>query len=233
MDTNTKETNQMIPLSILAAGALIALSIFFSGSTGLPQNNKDGTPLATVSGKIEEVTDKDHILGSVDADVVIVEYSDFECPFCKVFHNTMHDIVRSYDEGRVAWVYRQFPIAQLHSKAAKEAEATECAASLGGNGAFWKMADLIFSTTNSNDSLDLSKLPAMAGSIGLDSNAFNECLTSGKFTKTIQDAVVAAGKAGAKGTPYSVAISKSGEKVAISGAQSFEKVKAIIDSLIK
>jgi protein-disulfide isomerase len=226
MDTQHRETRtnyQLVPLAIVVAGLMIAGAIYFGGkSPQLAQGNLTGNqgPTQAATGVIEPVTASDHIIGSPDAKVVVVEYSDYECPFCKNFHNTMHQIVDAY-KGDVAWVYREFPIAQLHSKAAKESEAAECVTELGGNTAFW------------HDSLDPAQLPIIAQAAGVDFQAFNACLSSGKYTKKIEQAVAAAGKAGALGTPYSVAISKSGKKVAINGAQPFEVVKATIDSLLK
>src|SRR6185436_7093141 len=83
--------------------------------------------------EMEPVTEKDHILGNPNAEVIMVEYSDLECPFCKEFHSTLRRVMNEYGkDGKVAWVYRHFPIDSLHPKARKEAEATECAAELGG-----------------------------------------------------------------------------------------------------
>ena len=116
------------------------------------QNEK--TPLPT---QMRPVSADEHILGNADARIVIVEYSDLECPFCKVFHNTMHEVVKTR-AGEVAWVYRHYPIPQLHPKAFHEAEATECAWEQGGNEAFWKYTDKIFEITPSNNGLEESQL---------------------------------------------------------------------------
>lgn len=100
------------------------------------------TPLEEI--KIRPVTEGDHIVGDINtAKIIIVEYSDFDCPFCKVFHSTMHRVVKD-SNGEVAWVYRHYPIPQLHPDAFKKAEATECAWEQGGNEAFWKYADRLF-----------------------------------------------------------------------------------------
>jgi protein-disulfide isomerase len=227
---------QMIPLAIVAAGALIAAAIYFGGSTpsgSLIRGNPNSLIGGDSAAKIEDVTEKDHILGTRNAKVVVVEYSDLECPFCKVFHNTMRQIMDAYDDSQVAWVYRHFPIAQLHSRASKEAEASECATEQGGNTAFWNFVNKVFEITNSNNSLDPAQLPQIASSIGLDVTLFNNCLTSGKYTAKIANDVTAAGKAGAQGTPYSVAINKNGQQVVINGAEPFETVKAKIDSLLQ
>lgn len=260
---NDTNDSRLVPLSIIVAGLIIAGAIYFGGGKGANSVNLTGTkPSANFpTGIVAPVTDKDHILGSKDAEIVIVEYSDFECPFCKSFHNTMHQIVDNYG-GKVAWVYRQFPIYQgpraLHPKAGKESEASECATDQGGNTAFWKFADKIIEITPSNNGLDPAQLPVIAQGIGLDVGIFNTCLSSGKFTKFIEDSVVAATKAGAQGTPYSVIITKNpltnaqkdainaleissqqgvtlggNNKVIINGAQPVDIVKSAIDASLK
>ncbi|MDP9249475.1 MAG: thioredoxin domain-containing protein [bacterium] len=100
------------------------------------------TPMAT---EMRPVSPDDHIVGDINSEIIIVEYSDLDCPYCKVFHNTMHQVIEQ-SEGKVAWVYRHYPIPQLHPNAPKKAEETECAWELGGNEAFWKYADKVFST---------------------------------------------------------------------------------------
>ncbi|OGD66802.1 hypothetical protein A2442_01615 [Candidatus Campbellbacteria bacterium RIFOXYC2_FULL_35_25] len=112
---------------------------------------------------VDPVTADDHILGSPDADVIMVEYSDLECPFCKNFHLTTKQIMAEYGEnGQVALVFRHFPLDQLHSKARTEAAATECAAEIGGNDVFWAYLDKVFEITPSNNGLELSKLHDIA-----------------------------------------------------------------------
>ena len=138
-------TNLAIPIAIVIAGALIAGGLFFA--TSRPSSGTNAAagqqPAPEATGDLEamaEITSNDHIRGNPDAAVTIVEYADFECPFCKRFHFTMQQVVRDYD-GKVAWVYRQFPLDQLHTKARKEAVASECAAEIGGNDAFWKYTE--------------------------------------------------------------------------------------------
>lgn len=113
--------------------------------------------IKSIEKDLKPVSPDDHILGNKKAKIVIVEYSDLECPFCKVFHNTMHQVVEK-SNGDVAWVYRHYPIPQLHKKAFREAEATECAWEQKGNDGFWKYMDKLFEITTSNDGLDESRL---------------------------------------------------------------------------
>ena len=104
------------------------------------------TPKDPALDKVEPVSDKDHLLGNPSAPVKIVEYSDLDCPFCKTFHATLQQIMEDYGkQGKVAWVYRHFPLAQLHPDAPRKAEATECATELGGQQAFWALTDQIMS----------------------------------------------------------------------------------------
>lgn len=105
--------------------------------------------------KVDPVTANDHIMGSISAPVKIIEYSDTECPFCARFFDTMKQIMAEYGkDNKVAWVYRHFPLESLHSRARYEAEATECAAKLGGNDKFWKYLETIESVSPLNNGLD-------------------------------------------------------------------------------
>ena len=151
MDTLQKFS---IPLSIVVAGGLIAGALFFvnSGKPTGPADPGQGQVLENIRG----VQADDHILGNPEAEIILVEYSDPECPFCKQFHETLHQIISEYgSSGKVAWVYRHFPIEQLHPKATKEAESLECAAEQGGNEMFWKFTDKVYEATGSNNSLDI------------------------------------------------------------------------------
>lgn len=108
---------------------------------------------------IDPVTPKDHISGNPQADLMIVEYSDPECPFCKRFHETMTQTMSEYGKsGKVAWVYRHFPLDSIHSKARKESEAIECAGEIGGNDKFWEYMNKLMEITPSNNQFDSSLL---------------------------------------------------------------------------
>jgi protein-disulfide isomerase len=182
---------------------------------------------------VNPVTADDHILGNPNADVIIIEFSDTECPFCKVFHQTMKRIMNDYGkDGRVAWVYRHFPIDGLHKLARSQAHATECVAELGGNEKFWEFTDLIYARTQSNDGLPLSELPKMAGEIGINVDKFNECQNSNKYANIIIQDEQDAQRSGGRGTPHSILITKTGEKIAIKGAQPYDVIKSIVDAAL-
>ena len=227
------DKNQLlVPASIVLAGFIVAGAVYYSrvATPGVAVPNRP----AAEKVSLDPVVAEDHILGSPNAELIIVEYSDTECPFCKSFHATMHQIVDEYGKvEKVAWVYRHFPITQLHSKAYKEAEATECAAELGGKSKFWDYIDQVFKRTNSNDSLDPAELPKIAKDLGLNTASFNECLGSGR-TKTLVDANYASGeRAGVQGTPHSIILTKDGETFPLEGALPYSSVKGVIESLLK
>ena len=185
----------------------------------------------TRAAKLRPVTtDRDHIRGNPAAPVTLVEYSDFECPFCKSFHPTVKKLV---DEsgGRVRWVYRHYPLDELHPvKARKEAVASECAAELGGNDAFWKFADRFFELTPSNNRTDIDTvLPRIAGEIGLDKARFASCLASGRHDRRIAEDAQDAAATGGRGTPWSLIVSKSGKTYPLSGAQPYVVVKQLVE----
>jgi protein-disulfide isomerase len=186
------------------------------------------------AGAVKPVDGEDHILGDPGAPVKLVEFSDFECPFCKRVHPTLKQIMAEYgDTGQVAWVYRHFPIDSLHKKARKEAQASECASELGGNDAFWAYADRLFELTPANDRLDLSLLPKIAEEIGLDRAKFEECLEGdargGKYADHIESDVQDAVASGGTGTPYFVVIAPNGETFPVNGAQPYSSFKSIIE----
>lgn len=180
---------------------------------------------------VKAVSKDDHVRGDRKAKISVIEFSDTECPFCKRFHPTMQQIVEQ-NKGAVNWVYRHFPLRSLHKKAAKEAEATECAAELGGNEVFWKYVDRLFEVTPSNDGLDASELPNIAETVGLNRAKFETCLASGKYASKVADQEQQATAAGAQGTPHSIVLGLNGEKEAVYGAVSASEIQSIIDRMI-
>lgn len=225
-----------VPVAIVIGALVIGAAIIFTGTqkTANPVQVGGGAPQEQKTAEIDvaPVTEKDHIRGNPNAPIVIVEYSDFDCPFCKNFHETMQKVMETYGaEGKVAWVYRQFPLVQLHPNAPKVAEASECVASLGGNEAFWKFADLIVGDRGVNEPTNITKLPEYAVQSGVDKAKFTACLDAGTFTQKIKDDVDAAIKAGARGTPYSILIAGD-QQGPIDGAQPYANVKQMIDTVL-
>jgi protein-disulfide isomerase len=235
MDSGTNsKANYSTPIAIILAGIIIAGAMYFSD--GKKANAPaDSQPAAANAGleQVRPVSADDHIRGNPNAKVMIVEYSDTECPFCGRFHTTMKQIMDDYGKtGQVAWVYRHYPLDQLHSKARSEAVALECAAELGGNDKFWAYTDRIYAVTPANNGLDPAELPKIAEYVGLDATAFNACLISGKFDAKIQADIDNAQATGGNGTPWSIIISQNGQKTALNGAYPYASVKQMVDALL-
>lgn len=223
-----------MPIAIVIAGALVAGAVMYSGGSNggnQPTQEDSGVTLDAMA----PITKADHIMGNPNADIVIVEYSDFECPFCKSFHVTMERIMDEYGaDGTVAWVYRHFPLDSIHKKARIEAVAAECAAELGGNDAFWAYTNRFFEVSLTNDRTDIeTAIPAVAKEVGLNEEKFLACLDSGKFDQHIQDNLDDAIATGGRGTPWSIVLLPGGEKTAISGAQPYESIKQLIEQYKK
>lgn len=178
--------------------------------------------------------ERDHIFGSPDALVSLIEYSDFECPYCKRFHKTAKGIVVSYN-GTVNWVYRHYPLNFHNPGAQKQAEASECSAKLGGNEAFWRFTDSVFERTRSGGKgFPLDRLVPLAEEIGLDGQAFRDCLDSGQMTARVQEDFDEGSRIGVRGTPANILINnQTGDVKLVKGAASAEVLKAAIDSLLQ
>lgn len=246
MDQNNNEKKPRIgiPVAIVATGAIIALTIFYKYGVSfslMPKSVvRDSDSSRSVEAdqqknldNIRPMSEKDHILGNLNAPVKIVEFSDTECPFCKNFHFTMKDIIKNYGDKAV-WAYRYFPIEQLHPVNARaEAVALECANELGGNSAFWAYLDKLFEVTPSNNQLDQSLLPVIAESVGVNRTQFITCATSDKYAARISEDWQEAVTAGAEATPFIVVIAPNGKKYSIVGAQSYATVASIIDLALK
>jgi protein-disulfide isomerase len=157
----------------------LVLALLILGCLG-----KDARP---VGANASSLIDDGAVMGSAEAKVTIVEFSDFECPFCREFYATTFPALKSkyIDTGRLRFSYRNLPL-PFHSNARSAAEAAECA---GAQGKFWQMHDKLF---ENQGSLGEGKYRSLAGDIGLDMTEFNECMESRvmaqKVDKDIADA---------------------------------------------
>lgn len=231
--TSGAASSWAIPAAIVIGFGLIALSIYLSG--GKTEIKSEGT-VTTESPDVENiapVTASDHIRGNPNAPIMVVEYSDFECPYCKSFHVTMQKLIEEYGpSGKVAWVYRHLPLPSLHPSAPYIAEASECVAEIGGDEAFWKFTDMVFGERGTNELTDLSKLPEFAKGAGVDQIEYERCLSERRHKTAVEEDANNAVAIGARGTPYSV-ILVGDQKMVINGAESYDRLKMLIDGLAK
>lgn len=185
-----------------------------------------------VALKTPELTNDDRIRGNKNAKVTLVEYSDFECPFCIRFHPTMQQVMKEYGD-KVKWVYRDYPLA-FHANAQKEAEAGWCINELGGTDAFWKYVDAIFAKTTGNGTgFALEKLGPLAAELGVNQSKFQQCLDSAKYAQKVKDQMAKGSEEGVSGTPGTIIIDAKGQTQLVPGALPFEQIKSMIDSALK
>lgn len=172
-----------------------------------------------------DFADDDAVFGDPDAPVTIVEFSDYECPFCKRhFTQTFPEIKKNYiDTGKVKLIFRDFPLG-FHPNAEKSAMAAECVRDQLGDKGYYTYHDLLFET---ND-LSESSLKNLAGEAGANENTFTSCLTSGKFKDEVQKDLADGQRAGINGTPGFLINNRR-----ISGAQPYAAFEAIIEEELK
>jgi protein-disulfide isomerase len=174
----------------------------------------------------------DPFMGSADAPLVLVEFSDYECPFCGMFfRDTLPHIKKEYiDTGKLKYVFKDFPL-DFHRNARKAAEASHCA---GENGKYWEMHDLIFANQRQ---MGVPNLIRHAENLGLNAEEFKRCLNDGRHAEGIKKDMAAGQSSGITGTPSFILgkQNKNGEVAGnmISGAQPYTAFKTAIDSLLK
>lgn len=232
----------LIPVAIILGFGMIAAAIFFGQQSSpsaqyalentAPEENQvrpndNGNP-----EDINPVTEEDWIRGNPNAPIQIVEYSDYDCPFCKNFHETMNQVMDEYGaDGQVAWIFRHFPLQQLHPNAPAIAQAAECVGNLGGNESFWTFSDFVFDERSTNEPTDITRLEEFAVSSGVSAAAFNECVANNEYQENVEADFNNAIAVGGRGTPHSIVLVGDQQGV-INGAQPYATVKQIVDNLI-
>ena len=228
-----EDNKYLVPMAIIIAGALITWGIF---SNKTPSNPTEGEGTEQKEEVQEQkpveinFRESDHILGNPDAKIKMITFSDFECPYCKTFHETMLKITDEYaKDGRVAWTMRHFPV---HGEPTQiKAVANECAGSLGNDIKFWEMTEKIFETTP-NGWITVADLPSIAESIGLDKDAFESCLKNQNIIDKVQTDFQEGIDLGVTGTPFTVVITKTGETFPVNGAQPYAEIKSMIETIL-
>lgn len=234
MEPTTQKSSPAIPIAIICGFAMIAIAIFFTSGNSDKKNNANlvNTDPVTAENTPSPVSEDDYIRGNPNAPILMVEYSDYDCPFCKSYHQTMNQIMNEYGiTGRLAWVYRQFPLTQLHPNSQKISEGALCVGDIGGNDAFWKFTETVFASRDIEEQTNITLLSQYAEEAGVSREEYQSCINSGRMKEKLTRQLKDGFDSGARGTPYTVLI-VGNQQAIISGAQPYETVKGIVQNLI-
>ena len=211
---------------VLIGVMIIGAVLYFSFGKGLT-GNVVANPAANIVGvtaPVDVEIGDSPILGDKDAPVTIVEFSDYECPYCgRHFTDTYPQIKSNYiDTGEVNLVFKNFPL-NFHPNAQKAAEAAECARE---QGKFWEMHDKLF---ENQVTLSVENYKIWAKGLGLDAGKFNTCLDTGKMAKVVQDDLKYGQEIGVQGTP-AFFIGNGDSYTMVSGAQPYSAFEQVIEA---
>jgi len=223
------EKNQLITVLLTVAIVLSVVNIYGTWQikkevAGIPAGGAlaPSAPAApsAPTGPIEVSLDDDPVIGDENAPITIVEFSDYECPFCgRHFQQSYPQLKADYiDTGKVRLVFRDYPL-PFHPSAQKAAEAAECA---GDQDKYFEMHDKLFSNQQALSVADLKKY---AGELGLNQKEFDECLDSGKQASEVQNDLNDGSKYGVSGTPSFFI-----NGLLLVGAQPYSEFKRVIDA---
>lgn len=176
------------------------------------------------AGPFRPVDSTDHVRGAEDPKVTLIEYSDFECPFCSRFHPSMLQLMEEYGDD-VQWVYRHFPLS-FHPQARPAANAAECAAEQDG---FWEYADALFANQTL---LSDSYYRSLAADLGLNASKFNDCLDAKTYDSEVGSDLTDGSTAGVTGTPGTILVASDGSTQIIPGAIPYEQLKLMVDAAL-
>lgn len=227
-----------VPMAIIVAAIIIALSIYFV-SRG---NSEDSGDVSGSNTNVVDNADSDTVTTSIDDDpylgdrstakVAIVEFSDYQCPYClRHTQNTLPSIVENYiDTGKAIYVYRDFPISSHGQITFDSAEASECVNEISGVEVFAKYHEKIFSLTNTDELSDIAK------DLGVDIAKFNSCMDSDKYVNEYEKDLEDGQNAGVSGTPGFVVgvLDENGNVTGeiVAGAYPYETFKSIIENML-
>ncbi|MDB5265943.1 MAG: oxidoreductase [Parcubacteria group bacterium] len=225
--TQENRNRWFLPGAIIVAGIMIAISVYVVRATHVL-----GPPKGDVSA-LAPITSQDHIIGSPSASVVIVEYADIDSSYSKSFQKVMEQLMVTYGPtGKVAWVYRHFPLIDEYPNSEQHAEAAECASSLGNANAFWSFIDFLQTYAPDNQQFDPSGYDNVAQALGIDTVRFDSCLGAHTYQTRVNADISNAIAIGASGSPYTVIVIHGQKSIPLSGSLPYDAMKKIVDQAI-
>jgi protein-disulfide isomerase len=225
-----------VPVSILTAGFMIAASVIYAfgnrnANNGNPAQNNNQNQLANVGAvAAQQISGRDIVLGNSNAEVTLIEYADYQCPFCAHFFSQTEPLLKKdyVQTGKAKMVFRNYQF--LGPESFKAAEAAECAKD---QGKFWEYHDALYTAEETdghenNGNLNRDLFVKLAGDLKLNLPAFERCIDSNKYADLIKKDFADAQAAGVNSTPVTFI---NGQKLV--GAQPYPQFQSVIDSLLK
>jgi protein-disulfide isomerase len=210
-----------LPISILVAGLFIAGGMAISKLIKGGETNTAEQNLSIV----RTLSAEDHYFGNPKASVLVIEYSDYDCPFCAGYFKNIKKIIEELGKsGKVVWVHRHMPLYQIHETARDKAELAECVAYVGGEEKFWQLSESLYANRESDKD-------ALLTTLGIDIGKINECLSSDRFLPVIDAEYNEAYAAGGRGTPFTVLITPK-KRYAVSESLPYFELRSLVESLI-
>jgi len=183
--------------------------------------------------KVRNINESDHVLGNPAAPIIFYVYSDFSCPYCKEYHETLKTLMKLYgNEGQFAWVFRHVPYVQLHPEAPMYALASECVAEEAGNEGFWKFSNDLFDKVDPLAPFGAADLVILAEASGATRQNFVTCMRSNELMEKVERDFNEAVESGAKGSPYTI-IQTANKRSVYQGAQPFKNLAVALQTAIR
>lgn len=226
-----EKTNYLIPFSIIIAGLLVAGAVWYTSGTRRPVAAGELATQESAAGNVQtnnalQPRESDRILGDPAAPVIIIEYGDFQCPFCGRLHANINVPLREQyiQSGKVKFIWRDFAFLGQESQMASQA--AHCA---GDQGKFWEYHDYLFEHQNGENqgAFSIPNLKRFADALGLDKEKFAACLDAGTYAELVAQNTQEGRSIGVSGTPTTFINGKS-----VVGAVAFTDIKAIIDNAL-
>ena len=221
----------LIVMLAISAFAIGVLWTKLENGTGLANNGPTGPqvdPVQVAKDNLIPIQDEDYVVGDRNAEVSLIVYSDYECPFCQAFHPTSLRIVEEYD-GRVNMVFRHFPLDSIHALAIPMAEAAECVADQADHQGFWEYTNAVMEEKPSTP----EAVREIALRTGVNANTYDNCITEGTFTDKILEQRDEGVQAGVGGTPGDFLYNnETGDIVILGGNVPYTNLKSSVDGIL-
>lgn len=217
----------MIPAAILLAGFILSIAVYV-----VRTGNEPLVPTGNVS-LLRPVGPDDHLVGSPEAPVTIITYSDIDCAYCKQYQRTMEQLMTEYaTQEKLAWVYRHLPLIDVHPDAALHAEAAECVHSIAGGESFWRFIGALQEQAPGDSMFDPSDYDLILPRVNVPEETLRACLDASRFT----DRVLADGKnaveMGAQAAPFTVVLIEGRDPLVITGTLPYPAMKTVVEDAL-